>query len=289
MTPLEEIKSALKNEGYLCNPRCASVIYLARQMQKPILIEGPAGVGKTEVAKAVSRWLGLELIRLQCYEGLDESKAIYEWDYKRQLLHIQSRQAAEANPEEGLFSARFLLKRPLLQSITSPQQTLLLIDEVDKSDPEFEALLLEILSDFQVSVPEMGTLRAQHIPIVMLTSNQTRVLSEALKRRCLYLYLDYPLFPEEMEIVRLKLPQVEETLTAQAVRVVQHLRKLDLQKPPSIAETLDWVQALWLLGVQKIDGSVVEDTLHVLLKDRDDMTIASNNLRTISMKVRSNA
>ncbi|MHB1418330.1 MAG: AAA family ATPase [Bacillota bacterium] len=289
MTPLEEIKIALQSEGYLCNPRCASVIYLARQMQKPILIEGPAGVGKTEVAKAVSRWLGLEMIRLQCYEGLDESKAIYEWDYKRQLLHIQSKQATDSNPEEGLFSSRFLLKRPLLQAITSSQQSLLLIDEIDKSDPEFEALLLEILSEFQVSVPEMGTLKAQHIPIVVLTSNQTRVLSEALKRRCLYLYLDYPTYPEEMEIVRLKLPQVEETLASQAVRVVQHLRELDLQKPPSIAETLDWVQALWLLGIQKVDGAAVEATMHALLKDRDDMAIAGNSLKTIAMKVRSNA
>ena len=285
---LKELKNALGKQNYIASDEIATVLYLSQQLGKPVLAEGPAGVGKTELAKALSSATGYELIRLQCYEGLDETKALYEWEYAKQLLYTQLlrdklsttlsnsqslREAVDrlASEEDVFFSMRFLLQRPLLKAILSEKPTVLLIDEIDRADAEFEAFLLEILSDFQVSVPEIGTLRAIHRPLVILTSNNTRELSEALKRRCLYLFIDYPTLEQELAVVRLKVPELAPKLASQAVELVQRLRGMDLRKSPSISETLDWAKALVTLNAKSLDESTLETTLSVLLKHEADL------------------
>ncbi len=285
----EKIKENLAAQQYIATDEIATVIYLAEQLGKPVLNEGPAGVGKTELSKAWARATGRKLIRLQCYEGLDESKALYEWEYAKQMLYTQLlrdklhdvidktgslQEAADriAAEEEVFFSERFLLPRPLLQALTSDRPVVLLIDEIDRADVEFEAFLLEVLSEFQVSVPELGTIQAKHPPAVFLTSNNTRELSEALKRRCLYLFLDYPTVTEELEIVRLKVPDLAPKLAQQAVELVHQLRDLDLKKSPSISETLDWARALVRLNAGQLDQKTVETTMTVLLKHETDIT-----------------
>ncbi len=282
------VKAALSDQKYIASDEIATIVYLADKLGKPLLTEGPAGVGKTELAKAVAGATGCNLIRLQCYEGLDESKALYEWEYSKQLLYTQLlrdklndtlgaadtlSQAADrlAKEEDVFFSDRFLLQRPLLKAILSDQPTVLLIDEIDRADAEFEAFLLEVLSDFQVSVPELGTLSAKHKPFVILTSNNTRELSEALKRRCLYLFIDYPSPEEELAVVRLKVPDLNPKLAKQAVEFVQKLRKSDMRKSPSISETLDWANALVALNADHLDKQTLEDTLSVLLKHEVDL------------------
>ncbi len=283
-----DLNDALKKQNYISSKEISTILYLSQQLGKPVLAEGPAGVGKTELAKALAGASGRELIRLQCYEGLDESKALYEWEYAKQLLYTQllrdklqdtlstaeSLKAAAdrlAGEEDVFFSMRFLLQRPLLRAILSDKPTVLLIDEIDRSDAEFEAFLLEILSDFQVSVPELGTLRAVHMPLVVLTSNNTRELSEALKRRCLYLFIDYPSIEQELAVVRLKVPDLKPKLARQAVELVHRLRTMDLRKAPSISETLDWAKALVTLNANAIDDSTLENTLSVLLKHEADL------------------
>ena len=282
------VKSELSNQKYIASDEISTIVYLAQKLGKPLLAEGPAGVGKTELAKAIAGATGRELIRLQCYEGLDESKALYEWEYSKQLLYTQllrdklndtlgkAESLAEAadklaKEEDVFFSNRFLLQRPLLKAILSEKPTVLLIDEIDRADAEFEAFLLEILSDFQVSVPELGTLSAKHKPFVVLTSNNTRELSEALKRRCLYLFIDYPSLSEELAVVRLKVPDLNPKLAQQAVEFVQKLRKADMRKSPSISETLDWANALVALNAKNLDKDTLEDTISVLLKHEADL------------------
>ncbi len=285
---ISQVKDALATQQYIATDEIATVVYLAGKLQKPVLVEGPAGVGKTELAKA---WAGAEkreLIRLQCYEGLDETKALYEWEYAKQMLYTQllrdklsdmlkdtkslsdaaDRVAAE---DDVFFSQRFLLPRPLLRAIKSDQPTTLLIDEIDRADAEFEAFLLEILSDFQVTVPELGTIKAKHMPLVLLTSNNTRELSEALKRRCLYLHIDYPTVQAELAIVRLKVPDLSPQLAKQAVELVQRLRGLELKKYPSVSETIDWARALVTLNAKSIDEKVLDNTLTILLKYEQDV------------------
>lgn len=293
---IEEVVERLAEQRYICSRRIATVVYLATALEKPILIEGPAGVGKTELAKVISGALGLELIRLQCYEGLDEAKALYEWEYAKQLLYTQilkekigeildaSAGLAEAvdriaRQDNVFFSDRFLLPRPLLQSITAPRRNVLLIDEIDKSDSEFEAFLLEVLSDFTVSVPEIGTLRANHVPIVVLTSNNAREMSDALKRRCLHLYIDYPSAEQELEIVRLKVPGIRDDLAAQVIAAVHKIRGLDLKKSPSISETLDWARTLTVLNASDLSEELVSDTLSVILKYEGDIRKAQDELK----------
>ena len=285
---IEETKDGLGEQQYIANDEIATTVYLAQQLGKPLLTEGPAGVGKTELAKAIAGSLGRTLIRLQCYEGLDETKALYEWEYAKQLLYTQllrdqlqqtlsgAGSLAEAadrltDEEDVFFSMRFLLQRPLLQAILSDQPVVLLIDEIDRADAEFEAFLLEVLSDFQVSVPELGTLVANHRPIVVLTSNNTRELSEALKRRCLYLFIGYPSLEQELNVVRLKVPDLAPQMARQAVELVHSLRQLDLRKLPSISETLDWAQALVTLNTESLDRKTLETTLSVLLKHETDL------------------
>jgi MoxR-like ATPase len=293
----QELKDCLKTQKYIANDEVSTILYLSQQLGKPVLAEGPAGVGKTELAKAFAGATDRELIRLQCYEGLDESKALYEWEYAKQLLYTQLlrdklqqtlssaenlKEAADrlANEEDIFFSMRFLLKRPLLKAILSEKPTVLLIDEIDRSDAEFEAFLLEILSDFQVSVPELGTLKAIHRPMVILTSNNTRELSEALKRRCLYLYIDFPSLEQELAVVRLKVPELNSKLARQAVEFVHRLRTFDLRKSPSISETLDWAKALVTLNAQNLDDSTLETTLSVLLKHENDLQRTRRQLLT---------
>jgi MoxR-like ATPase len=293
---VDEVVSRLAGERYICSREVATVVYLACAMRKPILVEGPAGVGKTELGKVLAGALKLDLIRLQCYEGLDEAKALYEWEYAKQLLYTQVlkdkigevlegakglSQAVEriAKEEDVFFSDRFLLPRPLLRALLAPQPTVLLIDEVDKSDSEFEAFLLEVLSDFQVSVPELGTLKAKHIPLVVLTSNNSREMSDALKRRCLHLYIDFPAVDREMEIIRLKVPGADEKLAQEVVELLHRLRKLDLKKRPSISETLDWVKALTLLNVKSLDDALVTETLSTVMKYEADIRKAQEELK----------
>ena len=295
---IDDVIQQFAAQRYICNRRIATVVYLATHLEKPILIEGPAGVGKTELAKVVAAALGLNLIRLQCYEGLDEAKALYEWEYAKQLLYTQilKDKISEviggatslsdavdriAVQDDVFFSDRFILPRPLLRSITSAERTVLLIDEIDKSDSEFEAFLLEVLSDFTVSVPELGTLRATHIPIVLLTSNNAREMSDALKRRCLHLYIDFPSSEQELEIVRLKVPDIGQQLSAQVVEAVQRVRKLDLKKVPSISETLDWARTLTLLNADQLDEAMIEDTLSAILKYEGDMRKAQDELKSV--------
>ena len=267
------VRQLLDGVKYLADDGIAGVVYLADRLGKPVLIEGPAGTGKTQLAKSVAEMTGARLIRLQCYEGLDEAKALYEWNYKKQLLRIQAEGEDRhwSEIEDDLFSEEFLLARPLLEAIRAVDPVVLLIDEVDRVEVETEALLLEILSDYQVSVPELGTVEATQIPLVFLTSNGTRELSEALKRRCLYLYIDYPDLERERAIVTAKVPDIDENLADQVTRIVRSVRQLDLKKHPSVSETLDWARTLVLLGIERIDSEVAADTVNVLLKYRTDI------------------
>ena len=292
---IQDVKAALTAQQYIASDEIATVLFLAHKLGKPILAEGPAGVGKTELGKAWAAAVGQELIRMQCYEGLDETKALYEWEYAKQMLYTQLlrdklsqvladaqslTEAADrlASEEDVFFSERFLLARPLLRAVRSEQPVVLLIDEIDRTDPEFEAFLLEVLSDFQVSIPELGTLQARHVPGVILTSNNTRELSEALKRRCLYLYIDYPDAEAELQIVRLKVPDLAPKLARDAVTLVQRLRDLDMKKRPSISETLDWAKALVMLNADSLDAATVETTMTVLLKHEADILRARRAL-----------
>src|SRR5246500_2137691 len=267
-----EVKDALAKAGYLADEPAALVSYLAQELGKPVLVEGPAGVGKTELAKALSRATGRELVRLQCYEGLDEAKAMYEWNYRKQLLRIQAGgEAGWEDVQEDIFSSEFLLTRPLMQAISSPEPVVLLIDEIDKTDQEFEAMLLELLSDFQMTIPELGRIEARTLPVVLLTSNNTRELTEALKRRCLYLWLDYPDLEHELEIVRLHTPGLDAQVARKLVEIVGQVRELDLKKPPSIAESIDWARTLLLLGAGDIDHDTFIETMSVIVKHRTDL------------------
>jgi MoxR-like ATPase len=280
---IEAVLSGLSSVDYLADQATAGVVFLGDRLDKPVLVEGPAGTGKTELAKSVARWSGARLVRLQCYEGLDESKALYEWNYRKQLLRIQAGEGegtSWAALEDDIFTEDFLLARPLLEAIRADEPVVLLIDEVDRVEVETEALLLEVLSDWQVSVPEMGTVTARRIPLVFLTSNGTRDLSEALKRRCLFLYLDYPSVERERAIVLARVPDLPEYLAGEVARVVRSLRLLDLRKPPSVSETIDWARTLVLLGVDTLDAAVIESTLHVLLKHRADIAAAARELKT---------
>jgi len=298
---VDDVVSQLGRQGYICGKNIGTVVYLASMLEKPVLVEGPAGVGKTELAKVVSAATGRPLIRLQCYEGLDEAKALYEWEYSKQLLYTQIlkekfaeamsgsttvKDAAERVGREDsvFFSERFIVPRPLLRAIQSPEPTLLLIDEVDKSDPEFEAFLLEVLSDFQVTVPEVGTLKANQKPIVFLTSNDAREMSDALKRRCLHLFIDFPDAELECRILEAKVPGIEQRLAEDLVEMMQRLRKLDLKKTPSISETLDWARALLALNAEQLDEDLVKNTLNVILKYEGDIKKAQGELGKLLVK-----
>ena len=277
---LEEVRDGLAAAGYLASESATLVSYLAYRLGKPVLVEGPAGVGKTELAKALSRYTGRRLIRLQCYEGLDEAKALYEWNYRKQLLRIQA-EAADTGwdaVQEDIFSEEFLMARPLLTAISLKEPVVLLIDEIDKTDQEFEAMLLEVLSDFQISIPELGVVEATTHPLVLLTSNNTRELTEALKRRCLYLWLDYPDAERELQIVALHVPDLPETLSRKLIEIVHMVRGLDLKKPPSIAESIDWARALMLLGAADIDKSVFDRTMSVIVKHRTDLDVVAERV-----------
>ncbi|MHB8657816.1 MAG: AAA family ATPase [Solirubrobacteraceae bacterium] len=286
-TSVEDVTEGLESVGYLAGPSTALVAYLATQLGKPVLVEGPAGVGKTELAKALARFLNRTLVRLQCYEGLDEAKAMYEWNYRKQLLRIQAGTAGGPDGPDGagwddvqgdIFGEDFLLQRPLMTAIASPEPVVLLIDEIDKTDQEFEAMLLELLSDFQISIPELGRIEARTHPVVLLTSNNTRELTEALKRRCLYLWLDYPDLEHELQIVRLHSPELSQTVARKLVEIVHQVRELDLKKPPSIAESIDWARALILLGAQDIDEAMFRQTMSVIVKHRTDLDTVATRL-----------
>ncbi|KRO42448.1 MAG: ATPase [Acidimicrobium sp. BACL19 MAG-120924-bin39] len=277
---VSQVRDGLKKVNYLADEGIAGVVYLAQRLGKPVLIEGPAGTGKTQLAKSVAELTGARLIRLQCYEGLDESKALYEWNYKKQLLRIQADKKSDSwsDVHDDIFSDEFLLTRPLLEAISAPDPVVLLIDEVDRVEVETEALLLEVLSEYQVSIPELGTISAKQIPMVFLTSNNTRELSEALKRRCLFLHIDYPDMEREKEIVLAKVPDISVNLADQIARIVRSIRQLDLKKAPSVSETLDWARTLILLGVDHIDAQQAKETLHVLLKYQTDIAKAAKEL-----------
>ena len=277
---VQSVRDGLKGVNYLADDGIAGVVFLADRLGKPILVEGPAGTGKTQLAKSVAEMIGAKLIRLQCYEGLDESKALYEWNYKKQLLRIQADRNSDAwnDIHDDIFGSEFLLTRPLLEAITSKEPVVLLIDEVDRVEVETEALLLEILSEYQVSIPELGTITATQIPLVFLTSNNTRELSEALKRRCLFLHVDYPQMDREKEIVLTKVPGVTEMLADQIARIVRSIRQLDLKKAPSVSETIDWARTLVLLGIGTINAEQAKETLHVLLKYQSDIAKAAKEL-----------
>jgi len=277
------VRDSLARVDYLADEGIAGVVYLADRLAKPILVEGPAGTGKTQLAKSVAEMIGARLIRLQCYEGLDESKALYEWNYKKQLLRIQAergKDAAWSEIEDDLFSEEFLLTRPLLEAIRAEDPVVLLIDEVDRVEIETEALLLEVLSDYQVSIPELGTVAATQIPLVFLTSNNTRELSEALKRRCLYLHVDYPDLAREKQIVLTKVPGITENLADQVARIVRSIRTLELKKAPSVSETIDWAKTLLLLNVDHVDAQIATDTVNILLKYKSDITKAVKEFST---------
>jgi len=295
---IDEVREKLAREKYICSKEIATVVFLSGRLQKPVLVEGPAGVGKTDLGKVAAAALGWEFVRLQCYEGLDEAKSLYEWEYSKQLLYTQILKdvlAEELADAEGLedavdrvarqdevfFSHKFIVPRPLLRAILSDAPTVLLIDEVDKSDPEFEAFLLEILSEFQVSIPELGTLTARHVPMVFLTSNNSRELSDALKRRCLHLFIDFPDLEQELEIIRLKVPGIGEDLARQVVKAVHNIRKLDLKKVPGISETLDWARALVVLNAGSLDRELVRDTLNIVLKYEKDIHKTRESLRQV--------
>jgi MoxR-like ATPase len=276
----DELAEGLREVGYLPGASTALVAFLASRLGKPVLVEGPAGVGKTELAKALSKTLGRTLVRLQCYEGLDEAKALYEWNYRKQLLRIQAE--AEGTGwdavQDDIFGEEFLLARPLLQAISAEDPVVLLIDEIDKTDQEFEAMLLELLSDFQITIPELGRVEARTQPIVLLTSNNSRELTEALKRRCLYLWLDYPSLEHELQIVRLHAPELDRAVAEKLVEVVAMVRELDLKKPPSIAESIDWARALLLLGARDLDGPTFNQTMSVIVKHRTDLDLVAERV-----------
>ncbi|MBY0398898.1 MoxR family ATPase [Myxococcota bacterium] len=296
-----DVIEQLGDQGYICDKKIATVVFLAQQLGKPVLVEGPAGVGKTELAKVVAKALGRNMIRLQCYEGLDEAKALYEWEYSKQLLYTQilkdkvaetlagTQTLAEAADRVGaqdsvFFSSRFIVPRPLMQAITSEKPTLLLVDEVDKSDPEFEAFLLEVLSDFQVTIPEIGTIVAKSLPLVFLTSNDAREMSDALKRRCLHLWIDYPSEELEVRILDRKVPNIDKRLAEEVVGLMNRIRALDLKKTPSISETLDWARALLALNAEELEDQIVSDTLNVILKYEGDVEKAQNELSKLIKK-----
>jgi MoxR-like ATPase len=277
---VDDVAVGLRNAGYLPGQSTALVSYLATKLGKPILVEGPAGVGKTELAKALASYLGRPLVRLQCYEGLDEAKALYEWNYRKQLLRIQAEAdgAGWEQVQDDIFGAEFLLQRPLMAAIAAEEPVVLLIDEIDKTDQEFEAMLLELLSDFQLSIPELGRFEARTRPVVLLTSNNSRELTEALKRRCLYLWLDYPSLEHELQIVKLHAPELDDAVARKLVEVIAMVRELDLKKPPSIAESIDWARALLLLGADDIDGQVFADTMSIIVKHRTDLDVVAERV-----------
>ncbi|MDP9220138.1 MAG: MoxR family ATPase [Actinomycetota bacterium] len=279
------LTETLRQGGYLADRGLATALFVSLKLQRPILLEGEVGVGKTEVAKVLASVFGRTLIRLQCYEGIDTNQALYEWDYARQMLHIRAlseHQVADTDAVDKLFGPKFLLERPLLSAVRAGDRAVLLIDEVDRADDEFEAFLLEVLSDFQISIPEIGTIAAETPPMVVLTSNRTRELHDALKRRCLYHWIGYPSAEREVEIVLIRAPGVSETLTRKVVAAVNRLRELDLAKPPGVAETIDWVRTLGVLGETDLDARVAEDTLGAVVKERDDLDLVRDNLGEIT-------